>query len=62
VTLCTSHHVFNHQWSAHKTPERFEKWFKKTYPDRYKEIRQRAQKMMSERDAIAEFKEEYAID
>ena len=61
VTLCTSHHVFNHEFSAHKTPERFERWFKKTYPDRYKEIRTRAQTMMTERNAIKEFQEMYNV-
>jgi hypothetical protein len=61
VTLCVSHHVFNSQGSAHKTPERFEKWFKKTYPERYQEIRKRAQIMMSEREAIKEFIEEFNL-
>ena len=61
VSLCPSHHVFNHEFSAHKTPERFERWFKKTYPDRYKEIRTRAQTMMTERNAIKEFQEMYNV-
>ena len=55
VSLCTSHHVFNHQFSAHKTPEAFTKWFKKTYPKRFRAITVKAQTMMSERDAIKEF-------
>ena len=55
ISLCSSHHVFNHQFSAHKTPEAFTKWFKKTYPDRFKAITKKAQTMMSERDAIKEF-------
>jgi hypothetical protein len=61
VTLCACHHVFSSDWSAHKTPEKFEKWFKKTYPERYQEIRKRAQIMMSERDAITEFIEQYNL-
>jgi 5-methylcytosine-specific restriction endonuclease McrA len=61
VTLCASHHTFNHQFSAHRTPEAFEKWFKRTYPDRYREIRKRAQIMMTERGAIKEFIEEYNL-
>jgi 5-methylcytosine-specific restriction endonuclease McrA len=61
ITLCASHHTFNHQFSAHRTPEAFERWFKKTYPDRYKEIRKRVQTMMSEREAIQEFIENYNV-
>jgi hypothetical protein len=61
VTLCASHHVFNHDFSAHKTPEKFERWFKKTFPDRYKQITKRAQIMVSEREAINEFKEQYDL-
>lgn len=61
ITLCAGHHVFKSDFSAHKTPEKFEKWFKSTYPDRYKQIRLRAQAMMSERQAIAEFIENYNL-
>ena len=59
VTLCTSHHVFNHQWSAHKTPEAFTKWFKKTFPQRFRRITKKAQTTMPERLAIQEFIETY---
>jgi hypothetical protein len=59
ITLCASHHVFNHEFSAHRTPEAFKKWFKKTYPDRAKLCEQRAKRMMSEREAIKEFQESY---
>jgi hypothetical protein len=55
VVLCASHHVFSSDWSAHKTPEKFDRWFKKTHPDRYKVIIKRAQTMMTEREAIKEF-------
>jgi hypothetical protein len=55
VVLCVSHHVFNHLFSAHKTPEAFTKWFKKTFPDRHRAIIKKAQTMMSEREAIKEF-------
>lgn len=61
VTLCSGHHVFKSDFSAHKTPEKFERWFKKTYPDRYKEIRLEAQTMKTERQAILEFKEFYNV-
>jgi hypothetical protein len=60
-SLCPGCHTFNHQFSAHRTPESFERWFKKTYTDRYKEIRKRAQTMMTEREAIKEFVEEYNL-
>jgi hypothetical protein len=55
VILFTSHHVFNHEFSAHKTPEKFERWFKKTYPKRHRAIIVKAQTMMSERESIKEF-------
>jgi hypothetical protein len=55
VILCVSHHVFNHEFSAHKTPEKFERWFKETFPDRHRAIIVKAQTMMSEREAIKEF-------
>lgn len=57
VILCTKHHVFSSEFSAHKTPEKFERWFKKEFPERYKAIRKKAQTMMSEREAIKEFEE-----
>ena len=59
VTLCAGHHVFSSEWSAHKTPEKFERWFKKTYPHRYEAIRKKAQIMMPERQAIQEFIEKH---
>ena len=57
VSLCSSHHVFSSDFSAHKTPEKFERWFKKTFPKRFKAITKKAQTMMSERLAIQEFQE-----
>jgi 5-methylcytosine-specific restriction endonuclease McrA len=62
VTLCSSHHTFNYQFSAHRTPEAFAKWFKKTFPDRHKVIVKKAQQMMSERLAIQEFTDTYLDD
>lgn len=56
VTLCPSCHIFNHQFSAHKTPEAFKRWFKKNYPDRDKLVSVRAKTHMTERQAILEFK------
>jgi hypothetical protein len=55
VTLCAGHHTFNYEFSAHRAPEAFTRWFKKTYPDRHKAIIKKAQTMMSEREAIQEF-------
>jgi hypothetical protein len=58
VILCASHHVFNHLFSAHKTPEVFERWFKETFPERHRAIIKKAQTMLSEREAIKEFNEQ----
>lgn len=59
VTLCFQHHTVNHEFSAHKTPEAFKKWFIKKYPDRYKKIMAKARQPMSERMAKAEFEQLY---
>lgn len=55
ISLCPKHHVFSSEFSAHKTPEKFTKWFKKTFPDRYKKIIKKAQKTIKESEAIKEF-------
>lgn len=55
VILCTSHHVFNHRFSAHKTPESFRKWFKKKYPARARKLEKKEREYMNERQAIIEF-------
>jgi hypothetical protein len=55
ISLCPAHHTFNYEFSAHRTPEAFTRWFKKEYPSRYRKIIKKAQTMMSERDAINEF-------
>lgn len=55
ITLCPAHHVFSSEFSAHKTPEKFERWFKKEFPERWKVIREKAKVMMSEREAISQF-------
>lgn len=60
VVLCPSHHVFNHLFSAHRTPEAFKKWVTKQYPDRMKTLKKRERIMMNERQAIAEFQQTYA--
>lgn len=57
VTLCPGCHVFNHEFSAHKTPEMFKRWFKKRFPNRAKFVEKRAKTHMTERQAILEFKE-----
>ena len=58
VVLCPSHHTFNHEFSAHRTPEAFKRWFKKKYPARYRNVIKKAQTMMTEREAIKEFIEQ----
>jgi hypothetical protein len=55
ITLCPSHHTFNSDFSAHRTPESFKRWFEETYPAKAKAMRKREQTMMSEREAIKEF-------
>jgi hypothetical protein len=59
VILCSKHHVFSSKFSAHKTPEKFKRWFKKEFPERRKQIIIKAQSMMSERAAIQEWKDLY---
>ena len=55
IILCTSHHVFNHEFSAHKTPESFKKWFKKKHPARAKRLEKKSQQYMNEKQAVIEF-------
>jgi hypothetical protein len=56
-TLCIMCHTWSSEFSAHKTPEAFRRWCKKTYPDRVKAIEQRAKQHISERQAIEEFQQ-----
>jgi hypothetical protein len=55
ITLCVMCHTWSSEFSAHKTPEAFRKWFKKEYPDRVKLIEAKAKTHLSERQAIQEF-------
>ncbi len=55
VVLCPSHHTLNSDFSAHKTPEAFSRWFQEKFSDRYRNVIKKAQVMMSEREAIQEF-------
>jgi hypothetical protein len=57
ITLCFQCHTNSYEFSAHKTPEAFRRWFKKTYPDRVKAIEQRAKQHITERQAILEFQQ-----
>jgi hypothetical protein len=59
ITLCPSHHTFSHEFSAHRTPEAFTRWFKRSYPHRNKAMIKKAQAMMTERQAITEFEEQW---
>ena len=39
ISLCSSHHVFNDDFSAHKTPEKFKRWIKKYWGiEKYKRL------------------------
>jgi len=57
ITLCPSHHTFNSDFSAHRTPESFKWWFEKEYPARAKAMRKKERTMMTEREAIKEFEQ-----
>lgn len=62
ITLCASHHVFNHELSAHKTPKDFRNWFKITFPKPYELVEEKVRIMMTERAAIQEFIEKYNLN
>lgn len=53
--LCPNCHTFSSAFSAHKTPEKFKRWFKKAYPEKWRVIQQRKKLTMSERNAVEEF-------
>lgn len=55
ITLCPSHHTFSHEFSAHRTPEAFKRWFEQTYPDRAKRMKEKERTYMTELQAIKEF-------
>ena len=55
ITLCPSHHVFNNDFSAHRTPKDFKNWFIKTFPKRWKIIQDKLKSKITEREAILEF-------
>ncbi len=59
VILCAKHHVFSHEFSAHKTPEKFIKWFKSKFSGHFKFLTKRAQVHMTELQAIKEWKESH---
>jgi hypothetical protein len=55
ITLCPSHHTFNHEFSAHRTPEAFKRWFEEKYPDRARKMKAKEGIHMTELQAIKEF-------
>jgi hypothetical protein len=59
VTLCVWCHAFNSEFSAHRTPEAFNRWFKDHFRERAKLVEQKANISMPERLAIKEFVEKY---
>lgn len=61
ITLCPSHHTFNYEFSAHRTPEKFNNWFKKNFPIRYKYLKEQAKKIVPRAKAQAEFREMYNL-
>ena len=56
ISLCPTHHTFNSEFSAHRTPKDFKKWFSEKFPDRWKYINKVQNEHMSERQAVEEFK------
>ena len=59
TSLCINHHVWDSKFSAHKTPEKFRTWFKKTFSLRWEIINKKQRQHMSERQAVAEFEKLY---
>lgn len=59
ISLCKSHHVFNHEFSAHKTPSEFKNWFRKKWPTRAKILQDKANAYMSKNQAIQKFCTDY---
>lgn len=57
ITLCPGCHTFNPNFSAHRTPDAFKKWFEEKFPERAKGMQTREKMYMSERQAIKEFEE-----
>ena len=55
ITVCPSHHVFNNDFSAHRTPKDFKNWFKEKYPERWILIQDKLKIHMSEKQAVEEF-------
>ena len=56
IILCPSCHTFSSVFSAHKTPEKFKRWFKKYDPEREKMLTKTATNHCTERQAIETFK------
>lgn len=61
ISLCVHHHTFDANFSAHRTPESFDKWFKKHDPKRYKYLKERSKVIMPRLQARMEFKEMYNL-
>lgn len=58
ITLCASHHTFNYEFSAHKTPEKFKRWAKKFLGDGlYNWLQKKSLGSMTRYQAIKEFNE-----
>lgn len=53
--LCPSHHTFNNEFSAHRTPKDFRAWFAEKFPDRWAFIQEHKNELMSEQAAIKRY-------
>lgn len=62
LTLCAQCHLFNHNFSAHKTPEAFKQWFQKHFSLRWEIIQRLKKQHVSTRDAIQNFRREVGHD
>lgn len=58
-TVCPLHHTFSNEFSAHRTPKDFKEWAREKDPERVRRVEEKAQKHMTEREAIQEFVEKY---
>ena len=59
-TLCSSHHVFNPKWSAHRTEQTFREWARKKLGDTaFTLLEKLSEKPYSRAKAVKEFLEKY---
>jgi hypothetical protein len=56
VSLCVHHHIWNFNFSAHKTPEKFRKWYMATYGEiKYLFLKRESQKPVTRSLAFVKY-------